>query len=67
MIPSSKYWERIAEPFISDITSQSKTVSLSFAPQFESEQRLDVTFLPMVSISKSRTNLHEKHRAPTSE
>lgn len=39
-------------------TSQSRTVSLSLAPQFGFEQRLDVSFKPMVSISKSRKYLN---------
>jgi hypothetical protein len=38
-------------------TSQSRTVSLSFAPHFTSEQRLDVSFKPIVSTSKSRKYL----------
>lgn len=39
-------------------TSQSRTVSLSFAAQPSLEQRRVVSFSPMVSISKSLTYLH---------
>lgn len=38
-------------------TSQSRTVSLSLAPHFASEQRRDVSFKPIVSTSKSRKYL----------
>lgn len=41
-------------------TSQSRTESLSFAPHFASQQRLDVSFKPIVSTSKSRKYLHKK-------
>lgn len=39
-------------------TSQSSTVSLSLAPQLLTEHRLEVSFKPIVSTSKSRRYLH---------
>lgn len=43
------------------LTSQSRTVSFNLAPQFLSEQRLGVSFSPIVSISKSRRYLQTEN------
>lgn len=40
-------------------TSQSRTVSLSLVPHLATEQRLDVSFKPIVSTSKSRKYLKD--------
>jgi len=40
-------------------TSQSRTVSLSLVPHLATVQRLDVSFKPIVSTSKSRKYLKE--------
>lgn len=40
-------------------TSQSRTVSLSLVPHLDTVQRLDVSFKPIVSTSKSRKYLKE--------
>lgn len=52
------YWKAHIKGFSKEnYTSQSRTVSLSFAPQPALEQRRVVSFNPIVSISKSLTYL----------